>query len=156
MLKTTSAAGGLVIAAATAGILLTGSPASAQAPTWHGHHRWGHRYVASHRVISRNHNRNRNINVTRVIVPVRVINRNNNVAVARNRNAGFGPNRFWGGGGCCNRFGRDGFLGNGFLGDGFLGRGRFLDRDGFDDGVTAIVGRRGTFARAGDATAFVD
>ncbi|MCO5996214.1 hypothetical protein [Actinoallomurus rhizosphaericola] len=155
MLKTTSAAGGLAIAAATAGILLTGSPASAQALTGHGHHRWGsyHRYVASHRVFSRNHNRN--INVTRVVVPVRVINRNNNVAVARNVNR---PNRFFGGGGCCNRFGRDGFLGDGFVRrDGFLGRDGFIDGvDGFGDGVTAVVGRRGTFARAGDAAAFVD
>jgi hypothetical protein len=139
VLKTTSAAGGLVAAAATAGILLTGSPASAQVPTWHGHHRFS------------SHNHNRNVNVNRIVVRVRVHNRNNNVAIARNE--GFRRNRFFDRDCCFRRF------------DGLrrfdlrrFDRRRFDDdddfgRDGFFDG-----GRRfddgGVFARAGDATAF--
>ncbi|MEV5704550.1 hypothetical protein [Actinoallomurus sp. NPDC052274] len=144
VLKTTSVAGGLIAAAATAGILLTGSPASAQVPTWHGHHRFS----------SHNHNRNRNVNVNRIIVRVRVHNRNNNVAIARNE--GFQPRRFFGRGfvdrgfvdrgrGCCRRFDDD---------DDFIGRGRFFgDRDG---GATAVIRGGDVFARAGDARAFVD
>lgn len=129
MLKKTSAFGGLAIAATAAGLMLSSSPASAQVPTWHhGHHI---------RVVNRNVNLNRN----RVVVRVLVHNRNNNIAIARNR--GFRFHRFDG------FFGRDGFFGDGccrrrFDGiDGFRNR-RFFD----DDGVTAIVRDGDIFARA--------
>jgi hypothetical protein len=134
VLKTTSAAGGLVIAAATAGVLLTGSPASAQVSLGHGHH-WS----------SRHHNRNVNVNRNRIIVRVRVHNRNNNIAVARNE--GVRRHRFFDRGDCCFRH-------RGFDDDGFIGRGRFFgDRDG---GATAVIRGDDVFARAGDARAFVD
>jgi hypothetical protein len=132
VLRTTSAAGGLIIAAATAGILLTGSPASAQAPT-------GHHWSSHHR------NRNVNVNRNRIIVRVKVHNRNNNIAVAKND--GVGNRRFVGRGDCCFRH-------RGFDDDGIFGPGRFFgDRDG---GATAVIRGDDVFARAGDARAFVD
>lgn len=139
VLKTTSAAGGLAVAATAAGILLTGSPASAQLPTGHGHHHWS----------SHSHNRNINVNRQRIIVRVRVHNRNNNIAVARNE--GFEARRFENRRffdrrrGCCNRFDDD---------DGFIGRGRFFgDRDG---GTRAVIRGDDVFAQAGDARASID
>ncbi|GAA4636011.1 hypothetical protein GCM10023196_083990 [Actinoallomurus vinaceus] len=144
MLKKTSAAGGLVVAATAAGILLTGSPASAQVPTWHGHHRW-----SSHHH-NRNANRNVNVNRNRIIVRVRVHNRNNNIAVARNDNFGFRFRRHRDfDRDCCFR--RTRFRDDD---DGFIGRRRFLDGD--RDGARAVIRGDDVFARAGDALAFVD
>lgn len=138
MLKKTSAFGGLAIAATAAGLMLSSTPASAQVPMWHH----GHRVVVA--------NRNLNLNRNRVVVRVVVRNRNNNIAVANNRNNRF--RRFRGffddgflGDGCCRRR-IDGFRRfDGFDGLDGIGRGRL-----FDDGATAIVGRRGgIFAHAG-------
>lgn len=142
MLKKTCAAGGVAIAA-TAGILLTGSPASAQGPALvQGHHRGHHIRVVS---ANRNHNRNLNLNRNRVVVRVRVHNRNNNVAVANNRNFGRRDGFFRGGG----FFGRDG------IGDGFFFRNRGCCRRFRDDGdgLGGLGGfDRGDRVRAGDVS----
>lgn len=145
MLKKTCAAGGVAIAA-TAGILLTGSPASAQGPTLvQGHHRGHHVRIVS---TNRNHNRNVNLNRNKVIVRVRVHNRNNNMAVSGNR------------GGCCSDgfFRRDGFRRDGLGRDGFFRPSGFSLNRGccgtFDDDFGR--GRRGfgrgDRVRAGDVS----
>jgi hypothetical protein len=152
VLKKTSAAGSVAIAA-TAGILFTGSPASAQGLV-QGHHRGHHIHVASS-----NHNRNLNRNRNRVVVRVRIHNRNNNVAVANNRNRsdggffrrdGFRRDGFFRNSSCCNRdrFDDDDFDGRRF------GRGVDRIRDGGD---SVRVGPRDTFIGSrGDGDDFDD
>jgi hypothetical protein len=141
VLKKTSAAGSVAIAA-TAGILFTGSPASAQGPALvQGHHR--HHF----HVVSSNRNRNLNLNKNRVVVRVRVHNRNNNVAVANNRgfrDVGFRRDGFFRGSGCCGNRSFDDDFGGGRFGGDFIRSGdvsvslapsRFgRDRDKFDRG----------------------
>src|SRR5258708_1455644 len=70
--KKTCALASLAVAA-TAGVLLSGSPASAQSTLVQGHR---------HHSVNRNSNWNRNRNHNRVVVRVNVHNSNRNVAVA--------------------------------------------------------------------------
>ena len=100
MLKKTCATGVLALTAA-AGALLTSSPASAQVPTWGGGC-----------CTSRHRNFNFNNNEVFNHVSVRVHNRNNNIAIARN-----------------NQVQRQ----DGFLRDGFGRDGLFEGGFGFDD-----------------------
>ena len=133
MLKKTCALAGLALATA-GGVLLTGSPASAQGTLaqWH-HHRHHYGHYSSHRNVNINRNRNHN----RVVVRVNVRNRNNNIAFAGRERERFHENDF---GlfrrchfGCGNRFGR-------FGDDEFRGGGFGRDRDDDDRGDTIIVG----------------
>lgn len=81
MLKMKSASLGLV-ASAVAGVLLTGSPANAQADlAGYWHHHSSHRIYHSHRHIALNHNR------PRIFIRIFIYNRNNNIAIARNEQA---------------------------------------------------------------------
>jgi hypothetical protein len=99
VLKKTCATG-VVALAATAGALVTSSPASAQARTWGGGG-----------CCSRfSHHRNFNFNQNDIFtdIPIRVHNRNNNIAIARNnQEQEERQGRF-------RRFGRDGLFEGGF------------------------------------------
>jgi hypothetical protein len=78
----TCAIGGLLLAAA--GALATGSPASAQVPTWGGGRSCCSSHSSSHN-FSRHHSRNWNgsENSSPTRVRLHLNNRNNNIAVAR-------------------------------------------------------------------------
>jgi hypothetical protein len=78
VLKKKCVTGGLVIAAATAGTLLTGSTASAQSMGGWGH--FGHHF----RSFSGKNHWNGNENTAWNRIRIRIHNRNNNVAFARN------------------------------------------------------------------------
>ncbi|MFL6052022.1 MAG: hypothetical protein ACJ72W_03750 [Actinoallomurus sp.] len=83
MLKKTCATGVLALTAA-AGALLTSSPASAQVPTGGGG--WGDGCCRSSHFRSHSSHRNLNWNNNKIFnhIPIRIHNRNNNVAIARN------------------------------------------------------------------------
>lgn len=81
MLKKAGVSGTLVIAAAAAGTMLTGTTATAQPMGG-----WGH-FRQHFRASSRSSNWNGNDNFTGNRIRIRINNRNNNVAVARNEQA---------------------------------------------------------------------